>query len=85
MNLDASSQHGQECIVEPRVSHEPGDVEQTCSSDVDLSQNDHWVDGDLVILVEMMLGHACLDGEQQVHHLGNSDLWQSSMLRNTPL
>ena len=51
--------------------------------------------GDLVILVEMMLGHARLDGEQQVYHLGNMRVWrareaewkllawQTSMLWNT--
>ena len=96
MNSDASPQHRQEFIVEPRVSHEPGDVARTYSSDLDLSETDHRVDGHLVILVEMMLGHAGLDGEQQVHHLGNMRVWrareaewkllawQSSMLWNTP-
>ena len=69
----------------------------TYSSDLDLTETDHRVDGDLVILVGMMLGHARLDGEQQVHHLRNMRVWrargaewkllawQSSMLWNAPL
>lgn len=68
----------------------------TYSSDLELTETDHRVDGDLVILVGMMLGHARLDGEQQVYHLRNMRVWrargaewkllawQSSMLWNAP-
>jgi ketosteroid isomerase-like protein len=66
------------------------------ASDIDLTETDHRVDGDLVILVGMMLGHAHLDGEQQVYRLRNMRVWrargaewklltwQSSMLWNSP-
>jgi hypothetical protein len=55
------------------------------------------VDGDLVILVGMMLGHARLNGEQQVYHLRNMRVWrahgsewkllawQSSVFRQAPI
>lgn len=71
--------------------------ELTYSSDLDLTETDHRVDGDLVILIGMMLGHAHLDGEQQVYHLRNMRMWrargagwkllawQSSVLWNSPL
>ena len=71
--------------------------ELTYSSDLDLTETDHRVDGDLVILVGMMLGHARLDGEQQVYHLRNMRVWrargtgwkllawQSSMLWRSPI
>jgi hypothetical protein len=50
--------------------------ELTYSSDVQITETDHRVDGDLVILVGMMLGHARLDGEQQVYHLRNMRIWR---------
>lgn len=71
--------------------------ELTYSSDLDLTETDHRVDGDLVILVGLMLGHARLDGEQQVYHLRNMRVWrargaewkllawQSSMLWHSPI
>lgn len=49
----------------------------TYSSDLQLTETDHRVDGDLVILVGMMLGHARLDGEQQVYHLRNMRVWRA--------
>lgn len=51
--------------------------ELTYSSDVQLTETDHRVDGELVILVGMMLGHARLDGEQQVYHLRNMRIWRA--------
>ena len=96
LHADASPQHGQEFTVEPRVGHEPGDVARTCSLELALSETDHRVDGDLEILVGMMLGHARRDSEQQFYHLGNMRVWrareaewkllawQSSMLCNAP-
>jgi hypothetical protein len=49
----------------------------TYFSDLDLTETDHRVDGDLVILVGMMLGHARLDGEQQVYHHRNMRVWRA--------
>ncbi|MEG3145195.1 nuclear transport factor 2 family protein [Sphingomonas sp. RT2P30] len=51
--------------------------ELTYSPDLELTETDHRVDGDLVILVGMMLGHARLDGEQQVYHLRNMRVWRA--------
>jgi hypothetical protein len=51
--------------------------ELTYSIDVDLTETDHRVDGDLVILVGMMLGHARLGGDQQVYHLRNMRVWRA--------
>ena len=51
--------------------------ELTYSSDLQLTETDRRVDGDLVILVGMMLGHARLDGEQQVYHVRNLRLWRA--------
>lgn len=51
--------------------------ELTYSSDLQLTETDHRVDGDLIILVGMMLGHARLDGEQQVYHVRNMRLWRA--------
>jgi ketosteroid isomerase-like protein len=48
----------------------------TYSSDIDLTETDHRVDGDVVVLVGMMLGHAHLDGEQQVYRLRNMRVWR---------
>lgn len=49
----------------------------TYSSDLQLTETDHRVDDDLVILVGMMLGHARLDGEEQVYHLRNMRVWRA--------
>jgi ketosteroid isomerase-like protein len=51
--------------------------ELTYSSDFDLTETDYRVDGDVIILVGMMLGHARLAGEQQVYHLRNMRVWRS--------
>ena len=50
--------------------------ELTFDSDVDLTETDYRVDGDLVILVGLMLGHARLDGEQQVYRLRSMRVWR---------
>jgi hypothetical protein len=45
--------------------------------DLELTETDYRVDGDLVILVGMMRGHARLDGEQQVYQLRNMRVWRA--------
>ncbi len=51
--------------------------ELTFDSDVDLTETDCRIDGDLVILAGLMLGHARLDGEQQVYRLRSMRVWRS--------
>ena len=51
--------------------------ELTYSSDFDLTETDRRVDGDVIILVGMMLGHARLAGDQQVYHLRNMRVWRA--------
>lgn len=51
--------------------------ELTYSADLELTETDHRVDGDLVILAGMMHGHALLKGEQQVYHLRNMRVWRA--------
>ena len=51
--------------------------ELTYSSDLQLTETDYRVDRDLVILVGMMLGHARLEGEQQVYNVRNLRLWRA--------
>lgn len=51
--------------------------ELTYSDDFDLTETNHRVDGDVIILVGMMLGHARLAGEQQVNHLQNMRVWRA--------
>ena len=51
--------------------------ELTYSNDFDLTETDHRVDGDVIILVGMMLGHARLAGDQQVYHLRNMRVWRA--------
>lgn len=48
----------------------------TYSGDVDLTETDHRIDGDLVIIAGEMLGHARLDGEAQVYHLRSMRVWR---------
>jgi hypothetical protein len=48
----------------------------TYSDDVELTETDYRVDGDLVIIAGKMLGHARLDGEQQVYDLRSMRLWR---------
>ena len=48
----------------------------TYSADVDLTETDHRIDGDVVILAGEMLGHARLDGEAQVYHLRSMRVWR---------
>lgn len=51
--------------------------ELTYDADLDITETDHRVDGDFVILVGLMRGHARLDGEQQVYQLRNMRVWRS--------
>jgi hypothetical protein len=51
--------------------------ELTYSGDFDLTETDHRVDGDVIILVGMMLGHARLAGDQKVYHLRNMRVWRA--------
>lgn len=68
----------------------------TYSSDVDLTQTDHRIDDDVVIIAGEMLGHARIEGEAEVFHLRSMRVWrrretawrllawQSSALLRTP-
>jgi ketosteroid isomerase-like protein len=49
----------------------------TYFSDFDLTETDFRADGDVVILIGMMRGHARLDGEQQVYQLRNMRVWKA--------
>jgi len=48
----------------------------TYSEDVDLTETDHRIDGDVIILAGEMVGHARLDGEAQVYHLRSMRVWR---------
>jgi hypothetical protein len=48
----------------------------TYSGDVDLTETDYRIDGDVVIIAGEMLGHARLDGEAQVYHLRSMRVWR---------
>jgi hypothetical protein len=48
----------------------------TYSADVDLTETDHRIDGDIVIIAGEMLGHARLDGEPQVYRLRSMRIWR---------
>lgn len=48
----------------------------TYSGDVELTESDHRVDDDVVIVAGKMLGHARLDGEPQVYHLRSMRVWR---------
>lgn len=48
----------------------------TYSTDVDLTETDHRIDGDIVIIAGEMLGHARLDGEPQVYRLRSMRIWR---------
>lgn len=48
----------------------------TYAMDVELTETDHRIDDDLIIIAGQMLGHARLDGESQVFHLRNMRLWR---------
>ena len=49
----------------------------TYSRDLDLTQTDYRVDGDVVILIGLMLGHARFEREQHVYHHKNMRVWRS--------
>lgn len=51
--------------------------ELTYSEDFDLTESEHRFDGDVIILVGMMLGHARLGGERNVYHLRNMRVWRA--------
>jgi hypothetical protein len=46
------------------------------ADDVELTETDHRVDGDIVLMAGKMLGHARLDGDQQVFHLRSLRVWR---------
>lgn len=48
----------------------------TYSGDMKLTETDHRVDGDMVILAGEMLGHARVEGEPQVYHLRSMRVWR---------
>jgi ketosteroid isomerase-like protein len=48
----------------------------TYADDVELTETDHRVDGDIVLMAGKMLGHARLDGDQQVFHLRSLRVWR---------
>jgi hypothetical protein len=48
----------------------------TYDSDLELTQTGYRVDGDLVILAGLMLGHARLDREQHIYRHRNMCLWR---------
>jgi hypothetical protein len=48
----------------------------TYSEDVNLTETDHRIDGDVIILAGEMVGHARLDGEAQVYHLRSMRVWR---------
>ena len=60
----------------PRYLRAVGSHGLTYSADVELTESDHRVDGDLVIMAGKMLGHARLDGEAQVYHLRSMRVWR---------
>jgi hypothetical protein len=49
----------------------------TYSADLDLTQTDYRIDGDVVILVGLMPGHARLEREQHVYHHRNMRVWRA--------
>jgi hypothetical protein len=49
----------------------------TYSHDLDLTETDYRVDGDVVILAGLMTGHAQLEREQQVYHHRNMRVWRA--------
>lgn len=51
-------------------------LQLTYSADVDLTETDRRIDGDIVIIAGEMLGHACLDGEPQVYRLRSMRIWR---------
>jgi hypothetical protein len=53
-----------------------GTHQLTYAGDVELTETDHRIDGDLVIIAGEMLGHARLDGELQVYHLRSMRVWR---------
>ena len=50
--------------------------ELTYASDLELTETDYRVDGDLVILVGLMRGHARMDREQHVYAHKNMRVWR---------
>ena len=48
----------------------------TYSPDLELTETDFRVDGDVVIIVGLMLGHARIEREQHVYHHRNMRVWR---------
>ena len=48
----------------------------TYSEDIELTESEHRVEDDLVIMAGMMRGHARLDGDKQVYHLRSMRVWR---------
>ena len=48
----------------------------TYSPDLELTETDFRVDGDVVIIVGLMLGHARIEREQDVYHHRNMRVWR---------
>ena len=48
----------------------------TYSPDMELTETDVRVDGDVVIIVGLMLGHARIEREQDVYHHRNMRVWR---------
>lgn len=48
----------------------------TYSDDLELTESNHRIDGDVVIIAGEMLGHSRLDGEPLVHHLRSMRIWR---------
>jgi hypothetical protein len=98
-------------ILDPKFVHINGNGQMYCKdsylaairsrrlayfSDLELTETDHRVDDDVVILVGMMRGHARLHGEQQAYQLRSMRVWkargadwkllawQSSRMRDSP-
>jgi hypothetical protein len=49
----------------------------TYSRDLELTETDYRVDGEVVILVGLMKGHARLEQDQQVYHHRNMRIWRA--------
>ena len=49
----------------------------TYSRDLELTETDYRVDGDVVILAGLMTGHARLEREQHVYHHRNMRVWRA--------
>jgi len=60
----------------PTYLNAVGSHKLTYSPDVELTESDHRVDGDVIVIAGKMLGHARLEGEAQVYHLRSMRVWR---------